>query len=175
MDYKIEEQDEFLCIKDYVIDSGDIAYYKGFSYKSEMYGCITDHEDNISHTMTNQDDFFEHFERITMFPERMASFQGVKHSSNKLPLGILIQSQFPNALQALSKVTKYGHEKYLEHDKDWLNFKRVENAFENYTNAMQRHFIQEEIEKTDTESEFEHIYHTAWNAMARLEIYLLSK
>ncbi len=172
MDYKITEGDEFLCIKDFKMENGWVAYYKGRTYKSERNNCITNESMDDGHIMANEDDFFKHFR---LLPKEESSFQGVKHSSNKIPLGILIQKQFPNALQALSKVTKYGHEKYLEHDKDWLNFKRVENAFENYTNAMQRHFIQEEIEKTDTESEFEHIYHTAWNAMARLEIYLLSK
>ena len=62
MHYKIKEGDEFLCIKDYVMDSGAIAYRKGFHYKSEMYGCITNNDDDISHDMTNQDDFFEYFE-----------------------------------------------------------------------------------------------------------------
>lgn len=97
---------------------------------------------------------------------------GVKLEYGKPNLGIVITKQFPNAIKALAQCSEYGHLKYAETDKDWLNFKRIENPVESYTNAMFRHVIEETNFVCDNESGLPHIFHTAWNAMARLEVYL---
>ena len=71
-----------------------------------------------------------------------------------------------NAIEALSLRALYGHEKY-EKENDWENFSRVPNGDFEYSNAEFRHAlgIGEEDEKT-------HLVATAWNAVARLELYL---
>lgn len=49
---KIRKGDKFLCIADYEMYSGDIAYISGKVYISELDGCITDIN------------FFEYFKRV---------------------------------------------------------------------------------------------------------------
>ena len=95
---------------------------------------------------------------------------GIKLNNGKLHLGKVILKQFPNAIKAIAKCSEYGHLKYKDTDQDWLNFKRIENPYDAYTDAMIRHFLEED--DVDKESDLPHIYHTAWNAMARLEVYL---
>lgn len=74
--------------------------------------------------------------------------------------------QMKNAIEALSLRSLYGHEKYEKGD-DWENFSRVENGEFEYANASFRHAlgIGEEDEKN-------HLIAEAWNAVAKLEIYL---
>ena len=98
--------------------------------------------------------------------------EGVKKDDEKLPMGIVIQRQFPNALKAIAKCSLYGHNKYKETDVDWMNFERLDNAKERYFNALSRHFLDAGIDlsEKDNESELPHIYHVAWNAMALLEV-----
>lgn len=100
--------------------------------------------------------------------------EGVKNDDKKLPIAIVIQKQFPRALQAITQCSQFGHEKYKHVDEDWLNYQRLENAKLRYDNAMIRHFLEEGWEDTkfDKDSNLPHIYHTAWNALARLELYL---
>lgn len=73
-----------------------------------------------------------------------------------------------NALEALALRALYGHIKYKETDEDWQNFTRVTNASEEYANAEFRHAL----EIGGEEDEKEHLIASAWNAVARLEIYL---
>ncbi len=63
--YKIEEGDVFLCLKDYVMNSEEVAYTKGMNYTSHKNGCITDNETDFNHDMHGQEDFFEHFKLVT--------------------------------------------------------------------------------------------------------------
>lgn len=92
---------------------------------------------------------------------------GLKFDEDKLPLGIVIQKQFPNALKAVAKCSQYGHNKYKD-DVDWLNFQRVENWEQRYLNAATRHFI--EGDSLDDGSNLPHIYHATWNMLALLEL-----
>lgn len=103
--------------------------------------------------------------------------QGLKNDQNKLPLGTVIQKQFPNAIEAIAKCSEFGHKKYSESDNDWLNYQRIDDAMFRYTNATIRHFFAEggDNDKIDKDSSLPHIYQTAWNAIARLEVYLKNK
>lgn len=92
---------------------------------------------------------------------------GVKDDNGKLPLGIVIQKQFPNALKAIAKCSQYGHNKYKD-DVDWLNYQRVENWEQRYLNAAIRHFLEGDC--LDNESNLPHIYHAVWNMLALLEL-----
>lgn len=77
-----------------------------------------------------------------------------------------------DALEALSLRALYGHEKYNKGgaDHDWKNFTRVPNADFEYSNAQFRHAL-----GIGEDSEYEHIVSSAWNAIARLQIYLMDK
>ncbi len=76
-----------------------------------------------------------------------------------------------NALEALSLRALYGHNKYFEDDYDWQNFTRVENGDFEYSNAEFRHAL----EIGGEEDKEQHLVASAWNAVARLEIYLRDK
>lgn len=95
------------------------------------------------------------------------SEKGVKLSSDKAPMGKLLR-QFPQALEAIAFRSKFGHEKYIESDKDWMNFKRVPNALEQYHDATVRHLA----EIGDEEDSLEHLTAAAWNILATLQITL---
>ena len=100
--------------------------------------------------------------------ETMEYLQGVKHNQLKPRLDIVINTQFPKALQLLSLATEYGNYKYFETDKDMLNFKRVEGGSQTYFNASARH-------STDRdgldESGLPHIIHAVWSSLAGLELW----
>ena len=83
----------------------------------------------------------------------------------KLHQARLSQSK-ENAIEALSLRSLYGHEKYEKGD-DWENFSRVENGEFEYSNAQFRHAL-----GIGEDSEKDHYIAEAWNAVAKLEIYL---
>lgn len=93
---------------------------------------------------------------------------GVKTNKNKPQLSLLFK-QFPQALEAIVKCSEYGHQKYLETDADYLNFLRVEGGSKTYADAGLRHRLKE---GNDIESGLPHQYHTAWNALAELELWI---
>jgi hypothetical protein len=64
MEYRIKQGDKFLCIKDFVMKGGQVAYTKGKVYLSEMRDALTDNEDDTLHDMSELEDFFEYFERV---------------------------------------------------------------------------------------------------------------
>ena len=103
--------------------------------------------------------------------ETMEYLQGVKESQSvdKAPIFTYCKVN-KNALEALSLRALYGHIKYKETDQDWQNFTRVPNALEEYANASFRHAlgIGEEDEET-------HLVAEAWNAVAKLEVFLRNK
>jgi len=98
--------------------------------------------------------------------------KGAKLDDSKLPLSVVIQRQFPNALKAVAECSQYGNKKYHETDKDWCNLHRVDNGVERYSNAMMRHFLAagKELDQKDNESNLPHIYHAAWNMLSLLQI-----
>jgi hypothetical protein len=96
---------------------------------------------------------------------------GQKNDFGKLPLGIVIQRQFPNALKMVAEASLYGHLKYLETDADFMNCRRVPNPKERYLNAMFRHLLDSgiDLDEKDAESKLPHIVHAVWNGLQLLE------
>ena len=60
----IRKGDKFLCLANYEMDIGDIAYTSGKVYISDLDGCITDNELDINHEMDVELNFFEYFKRV---------------------------------------------------------------------------------------------------------------
>lgn len=89
---------------------------------------------------------------------------GRKDDTGKPPVVKGFMAYFPNALAAVADVSKFGASKY-----DWGNWRHVDNGVERYTEALGRHLLQDGV---DSESGLLHAAHTAWNAMARLELML---
>lgn len=77
--------------------------------------------------------------------------------------------QMKNAVEALALRSLYGHKRYEKGD-DWENFSRVENGEFEYSNAEFRHAL-----GIGEDSDEEHYVASAWNAVARLELYLRNK
>jgi hypothetical protein len=67
--YIIKKGDVFECLKDYVMDSEEVAYTKGKEYTSHKNGCITDNETDFNHDMQGLEDFFEHFKLVENIKE----------------------------------------------------------------------------------------------------------
>jgi hypothetical protein len=87
------------------------------------------------------------------------------HGKNRLTL---IMHGFARALFEVGKVGTFGAEKYT--DGGWCE---VVNGEQRYTDALYRHLLAEATgELKDQESELLHSAHTAWNALARLELQL---
>lgn len=63
----------------------------------------------------------------------------------------------------------FGSKKY-----DWNGWKEVDDRLQRYNNAMGRHFVAEgpDLDDVDEESGLLVAAHTAWNALAKLEILL---
>ena len=96
--------------------------------------------------------------------------KGEKLSSEKAPMGMMFK-QFSLALEAVAMRSKEGHIKYEKFDHDWMNFKRVPNAIEEYKNGAARHLC----EIGDDEDSLGHAAATAWNSLARLQLILENK
>jgi len=97
----------------------------------------------------------------------MSSESGVKHDGGKHRPWLVVGG-FPRALAEVSRVATFGADKYT--DGGW---QAVPNGRVRYTDAMIRHILEEArgIEQ-DPESLLLHAAHTAWNALARLELEL---
>jgi dUTP pyrophosphatase len=72
MYYKIKKGDKFLCLQDYIMDEGHVAYQKGKIYISQKDNCITDEQRDEDHSMIGELDFFYYFEELT---EKTKSFE----------------------------------------------------------------------------------------------------
>jgi len=93
--------------------------------------------------------------------------KGVKYSEDKLPYYTVLVKQFPLAIEALVERSNQGHKKYIENDKDWMNWKRVENPIEVYNNARIRHSLE-----NGEDLEIEHLKAEFWNCAALLQLKL---
>jgi hypothetical protein len=62
--YKIRKGDKFLCLKDYIMDDGSVAYVEGKTYTSEKDDHIEDEDCTVEHNMADQNDFFEYFKPL---------------------------------------------------------------------------------------------------------------
>jgi hypothetical protein len=83
----------------------------------------------------------------------------------------LILGAMPLAILAVAEVGTYGATKYS--DGGWQH---VPRGIERYTDAMYRHLLKEASgEDEDSDTEMLHAAHTAWNALARLELIIREK
>lgn len=92
--------------------------------------------------------------------------EGMKFDDGKIRPSIVL-GDFSLALQEICKVGGYGIDKYGA--SNWL---MVNNAHERYDNALLRHWLEGKAHEFDTESGHLHVAHTAWNALACLELKL---
>ena len=91
-----------------------------------------------------------------------AAETGLKYDDGKPRIGEMLMD-FAQPLLQICKVWEFGAKKYKK-----SNWKKVENGWNRYTNAMSRHQLLEEEEYYDQETGLPHAVHVAWNAMARL-------
>ena len=92
---------------------------------------------------------------------------GAKLDNGKPRLSLVLGG-FSNALQAVGEVGTFGANKYS--DNGWLE---VKNGLQRYSDAMLRHqFADMAGEDNDQESGLLHAAHSAWNALAVLELKL---
>ena len=90
---------------------------------------------------------------------------GAKLDANKNRMGLVLLG-FSRALAAVSAVGTYGANKYT--DNGWMS---VPNGVNRYTDALLRHILSEASgELTDKDTGLLHAAHTAWNALARLDL-----
>lgn len=93
---------------------------------------------------------------------------GAKLDAGKNRLGLVLGG-FAHALKAVGEVGTFGATKYT--DDGW---REVPDGIARYTDAMLRHLFDEfGGEIGDPQSRMLHAAHTAWNALARLELMLL--
>ena len=75
---------------------------------------------------------------------------------------------FPRACIAVADVSTVGAKKYA-----WKGWEQVPDGINRYGDALARHLCKEGIEgETDSDTGLLHKAQAAWNALARLELYL---
>jgi len=90
---------------------------------------------------------------------------GVKLDDGKPRLGLVFMSM-ARALQEVGEVATFGANEYS--DDGWLD---VQDRERRYTHAMFRHLMEEAVgNERDAKSKLRHAAHTAWNALARLDL-----
>ena len=93
---------------------------------------------------------------------------GLKFDNGKSPVFKGSFAYFPRAIEAVATVSAFGASKYA-----WGNWQYVDNGVERYTDALARHVLAEgKGEVLDPESGLPHAWHSAWNALARIELML---
>lgn len=92
----------------------------------------------------------------------------IKYDGGKAPIYRGVVSYFPRAIAAVASVSEFGANKYA-----WGGWRSVDNGYARYSDAMVRHLGEEaKGEILDPDSGLLHAAHTAWGALARLELYL---
>lgn len=91
---------------------------------------------------------------------------GAKLDKGKAPVFRGVINYFPRALERVAFVSLGGAEKY-----SWRGFLEVDDGPNRYADALSRHLLEEEFGMHDATGEL-HAAHTAWNALARLELLL---
>lgn len=90
---------------------------------------------------------------------------GVKFDDEKPRPGLVLMGM-ARALWEVGEVATFGARKYTADG--WTT---VPDGEQRYTNAMLRHLMAEAVgEESDAESGLRHAAHTAWNALARLDL-----
>lgn len=123
----------------------------------------------------------EHNKRMSEIAEKMVSNNkkeftndaqekvgtgAIKYDGGKSPVFRGAIDYFPRAISAVAEVSAFGASKYA-----WKGWEGVSDGYNRYSDAMVRHLIYEgEGEVLDPDSGLLHAAHTAWNALARLEL-----
>ena len=159
-------------------DSSNNSFISGFGFNTKRGGTLNYRKPSSTrHKYSGEGDFHrcpnlsteEMKEVINNFENRKI---GVKESQAVKKAPIFTYCKVNSlALEALAFRALYGHEKYKATDQDWQNFTRVPNAEQEYGEALFRHALN--IGKDETEEE--HLIASAWNAVARLEVFLRNK
>lgn len=96
---------------------------------------------------------------------KQANEPGAKLDAGKNRLGLVLGG-FALALEQVGQVGTFGANKYSPNG--WVS---VPNGVDRYTDAMYRHLMKEaQGEMIDPQTELFHAAHTAWNALARLDL-----
>lgn len=104
-------------------------------------------------------------ERTNDNPAKIAS-GAIKYDAGKACAYRGAINYFPRAILSVATVSTFGASKYA-----WKGWEGVSEGFERYSDAMVRHLISEgSDELKDPDSGLLHAAHTAWNALARLEL-----
>ena len=113
------------------------------------------------------------WEKLSEVPEQVAEqpqdnhVPGAKADSGK-PDPTLILDGMASAILAVAEVATFGAEKYSRD-----GWKQVPNGFQRYSAAQDRHRLARAMgEERDPESGKLHAAHEAWNALAKLALYL---
>jgi hypothetical protein len=93
---------------------------------------------------------------------------GAKLDLGKSPIYRGAIDYFPRAIKAVAQVSHFGATKYT-----WKGWETVPDGIARYSDAIGRHLVDEAIEGPITkDSGLLHAAHTAWNALAVLELKL---
>lgn len=85
----------------------------------------------------------------------------------------LVMQDMPRAIESLARVMTWALESKGYKESDWLHVPDGERV---YSGGLHRHDNKEKRgQEFDDESGLEHAIHTAWNAMARVELILRRK
>jgi hypothetical protein len=93
---------------------------------------------------------------------------GAKLDSGKPSVYRGLLDYFPRACTAVAEVSSVGAKKYT-----WKGWETVPDGFSRYSDALARHLLAESTDGSlDKDTGLTHAAHTAWNALARLELLL---
>lgn len=99
-------------------------------------------------------------------PQEAVAQGSIKYDGGKAPVFRGAIDYFPRAISAVAEVSAFGANKYA-----WKGWEGVPDGYNRYSDAMVRHLIYEGTgEVLDPDSRLLHAAHTAWNALARLEL-----
>ena len=165
--YPLAPEECFL--KDDVITSSNRGEKETVDYINKIYSDLNTITKNPLELDTHSLPFFPKRGKMIKYESKK---EGVKESQSVSKAPIFTYCKVNSlALEALAFRALYGHEKYKETDQDWQNFTRVPNAEQEYGEALFRHALN--IGEDETEEQ--HLIASAWNAVARLEIFLRNK
>ena len=85
-------------------------------------------------------------------------------------------SRFPRAMMEVARVSEYGTKKH-EVALDDMSYMDIPDAYAVYTEAVGRHLVKEGLEGpvNHEDADMLHAAQLAWDALARLEIYLRNR
>lgn len=107
-------------------------------------------------------------EEFTNDDQEKIATGAIKYDGGKIPVFRGAIDYFPRAIEQVAAVSAFGATKYA-----WKGWENVSEGFERYSDAMVRHITKRaQGELKDSDSGLLHEAHTAWNALARLELLL---